>query len=1001
MSKTSVAFNRIRQFVRRTRHRLIARAGLITGGWLLSFVGGFVLSSLLAASLFENSLLYRIIVVSTLICTALGVIILHFLRPLFHFRSNRVVAEHIENHISSLKDGLLASVQFSREWGHRAFESPQLITALAAQVQDTLAQANQRHITPMTPARRPWMFAGIVAIAWLIAALAAAPTLKSGLQTWMPDAVLGAAQEAGPLVGDLVLTLTFPEHVHRPDKVVPNSSGHLEAPKGTRITLTATTLAPAHSVMIRFGEGESTQDLPLHLVDGRDASGVFVLDKAEVWRFVVAAPDGQTLVETAPRRLKIEIDRPPTVTLHLPAEDVVLEDLRAVPVRFEARDDFGLSTASVVIALAADPDHPEKLEQVGVKGSRYTGDDEVDLTMSQAQPGDRIALMVEAFDNNAVDGPQRGTSVTRYITVHSPQAKHYALSESLRETIDQLLDALADRLEFNWAAQPLPAQLAKLSEASSKAASALATIVEQMSDDPLTPKEVRLALTGRLGALEEALTVERAGLETQTVALEAREGSAVRLARRNNEGVIDQLEQAIILVEAMVARLAMEDMAALTDELKAAREQLREMILAYKDNPSDALKARIMRDIQRLRQRMREIRERMAQLRQKLPEEFLNMDGLKDREMAKGLEKTQNQLDDLEKMLEEGRVDDALTALEEMEQALDELSATLDKDMQTLHSESNPKMQKAISELMDQTRDVMKRQQALSAETQQQAQAQAEAQRKVLEEDMAEQLEAVRKKAAELDARSQAMDPNAFFGPGAEELGHLKQRTSQLKGALERSRLLEGMEMAERALDHLDSMARFSQDGLAGRQRMRQNQDLADEIIRGLDELIESARAKSEAASTPGQSQELAEQQQQLGQAVGKLSQRISKQGQQIPGMGDKPGERADRAGKAMRQAAERLQRGDAGQARSGQQEAMSELQALMEGLKNANKPQRAGRRQQGHGPKPNQERVPIPTAEDYQAPAAFRKELMDAMKGKAPEPYREQVKRYYESLVR
>ena len=49
---------------------------------------------------------------------------------------------------------------------------------------------------------------------------------------------------------------------------------------------------------------------------------------------------------------------------------------------------------------------------------------------------------------------------------------------------------------------------------------------------------------------------------------------------------------------------------------------------------------------------------------------------------------------------------------------------------------------------------------------------------------------------------------------------------------------------------------------------------------------------------------------------------------------------------------------------------------------------------------RPREERVRIPGAEENEAPAEFREELLDAMKQKPPEQYREQVKRYYESLI-
>ena len=42
-----------------------------------------------------------------------------------------------------------------------------------------------------------------------------------------------------------------------------------------------------------------------------------------------------------------------------------------------------------------------------------------------------------------------------------------------------------------------------------------------------------------------------------------------------------------------------------------------------------------------------------------------------------------------------------------------------------------------------------------------------------------------------------------------------------------------------------------------------------------------------------------------------------------------------------------------------------------------------------------------IPDEDPNEAPEEFRKDLLDAMKQGAPERYRDQVKRYYEELVK
>jgi hypothetical protein len=55
----------------------------------------------------------------------------------------------------------------------------------------------------------------------------------------------------------------------------------------------------------------------------------------------------------------------------------------------------------------------------------------------------------------------------------------------------------------------------------------------------------------------------------------------------------------------------------------------------------------------------------------------------------------------------------------------------------------------------------------------------------------------------------------------------------------------------------------------------------------------------------------------------------------------------------------------------------------------------------EGDGMDPSREKVEIPGAEAYKVPEEFRKDLLEAMKQGAPEPYKGDLQRYYEELVK
>jgi hypothetical protein len=58
------------------------------------------------------------------------------------------------------------------------------------------------------------------------------------------------------------------------------------------------------------------------------------------------------------------------------------------------------------------------------------------------------------------------------------------------------------------------------------------------------------------------------------------------------------------------------------------------------------------------------------------------------------------------------------------------------------------------------------------------------------------------------------------------------------------------------------------------------------------------------------------------------------------------------------------------------------------------------GQRQMGQG-QSHREPVRIPGADDSKAPREWRQELLEAMREHAPDKFREQVRRYYEELVK
>ncbi|MEE2757104.1 MAG: DUF4175 family protein [Myxococcota bacterium] len=989
---------------RRTRVLGISKLLLLTGSGvvllmtLILFLFGFYKPTLIT----QHWVLGGLIGVSALY------VLIQTVRIFSKTASLAEVAARWERQQPELKDGLIAAVYFDEAIRTNSLDGDlDAARSLAHWVVKKTADTKPSTIAPVTELYRP-IAVTLTALAVMLSLFWVYPDTFNAALAELTRADNGLRVESGPLVADITLTVDAPQYTGATRRIIPNSTGNVSVFRGSKITVHATPLKSNAQVFILLGDkridgksiSENKSELSMEAMDSLD------------WRFGLRTASGERQIETQARRISIKADKPPHIDLVTPTTDLELDKISAVPIEFSARDDFGISRIAVRLALANDEDNITRVEQEGYSGKVAKGADEIDLNVMDAQPGDRIALSVEVYDNRTIEGPQVSVSQTRYITVRSPEFEHYKITEALNALIEQLLDALASRLETEYqgvAGTLLSEKVGVLSKQTGGALDTLTAILERMEKDPMSSKQAIAGLQSNQQKTSEAHRAEATALARERARTQTGAITNPSDFKTFNEDVISPLEELIIYVESVVAQLGLADIAAMTEEIKAAKVRLKDLMTAYKKRPSDALKARIMRNIRRLKDRMRALQKRMANLRKKLPDEFLNLDGMKSGEVSQGLSDTRKQLDNLEKMMEENRLDDALKALDEMSETLDQLSSALDQDMQELHEQTNPALQKALSELMDQTRDLMKQQEELSQETETQSKLEQEKQAEIFDKLFKEQIDSLLKKAESLKANANKIRSGPLPTFAEESAAEINERVDELIQALKNKRLEAALRSARNALSPLYTVRRYS------RFRNRSSRDVSDaankaieqdeEIIDQLDDLMKQAQKQMQATKQQSANSSAREKQEQLREAARRLQQKMASQQEKITGLKGEPMQSMESAQKSMQRASQSLQKGQPGHALPSQSEAVSQLKKLMNGLKQASKPQsgnkdgQKGQRDGGRNTK--RDKVRIPGADEHDAPAEFRQELMDAMKDKAPSDFKESVKRYYESLVK
>jgi hypothetical protein len=159
--------------------------------------------------------------------------------------------------------------------------------------------------------------------------------------------------------------------------------------------------------------------------------------------------------------------------------------------------------------------------------------------------------------------------------------------------------------------------------------------------------------------------------------------------------------------------------------------------------------------------------------------------------------------------------------------------------------------------------------------------------------------------------------------------------------------------------------------------------------------------------------QRLQGQQRQLEQRAQQLGEQLQELSQAAPVFGPEASQQLGEAERRMGEAVNRLEGKDPGRGYGEQRAALEQLDRFREELEKQQQQQGGGgggmpfpfpmfaQQGRGDGGGLSTEKVEIPGEEAYQAPKEFRKDLLDAMKQAAPEKYRDQVKRYYEELVK
>jgi len=941
------------------------------------------------------------------------------------------LARAVDDRVPETRDGLMVAVDLAGALdAGRLRDDPITLHLARDTIHAAAAQANRVRPAELLPWSRLGrsVLLGPLAAGLAAAALSMAPgPFVVGLEALLLTPARTAAADAEPeredelpvtlTLRNVVVTLEPPAYTGREPLILEGTSGDFRALPGTAVTLEADLPAGGSEATVAWSGEEDPPPEWTAPVRDEALSIRFVTPGAGGYRVLLNR--GRLREPLRSRLFRVEAlpDDPPDLEVTGPPGDLELHPADELSLVVRSSDDFALSKLELTVVKA---NRVIARVPIGSVEGLSHFEDVVRWSPLELGTGGDLELVVEAWDNDTVNGPK--VTRSRPLDVYVPTAEdhHRRVLASKRRLLDQALDLLADLLVANHRAEETLERDAltdafdhqdRLARGFFETARELAAAMEQDQYE-------REAVYAGIGQLTENLA-RRWELVREVVETRVRHApgasvptSTVRALVEARRGTVAELEQIVLDLAAFIDLQVGDRIAAEMAELDAGMADMAELLRKAEDGqPVDE---ELARALQELEQQLLELSRELGERSRGPDDGFAN-------QLPQDL--GQDLLSELQDLIEQGRHAEAMERLQQAMETVAEMREGLQKE-----SEEWAGGQLA-SQLQAQMEDAMARADELARQQQEVIDATEELERRVggadgMGEDERQELLEDMDRLQEMvtGLPPEGMDP-AARGSMREWTRPAGRSASRMRDAFAGGDREAALEYAAEAAAYLDEAAvevaqaerqGFREGIRQAKEETRQAGRLADDIADRLSRAEQRARrAQSRASSESGPIQE---QQTGVRQGVRELQEQLQQMGSSAfnPASGRA---NLESAGQMMERATGRLSQGRTGPALQSERDALQQLQSFQESM------QQARQAMQGQGRGSGQRRgmmagnpwqrldrhdgwedggeVEMPDPEDFVSPEAWRALVQEEAGGDAPERYKPLTGSYYEEIVR
>ncbi len=948
--------------------------------WTLSVVLLLLLGFVSALGWFGNPSL-KLIGWSLLALSIVSVVIWKLVIPIGRLRHPDAIARHIGAVYPWIASDVLSASQLSRKPEVDGFAT-YLVAAHFRMVRESLTRLLPKgDVFP----RRQLLFPAMVLTLVIGAALAVTRSFPqvtaTGLdalfrEQMLPEQGNRRILAKAPVVGDLAVVLKYPEYLTRPERRLDSISGGLVAPLGTTVLVEGKSLVKdAEKGEIHLPDGGRTT---LSITETNDVRGSFVVGGEGA--FFIALGDREVMVEGPERSIEIEPDAPPAIRLLRPSGRVELALDGTLVLEFESEDDHGVQYVDLVLRAGQQLELRKTIVRLSDQVKRFKT--EYRWTPESVRIGDEteLQLELEAYDNDTIRGPKPGRTEPLHVRFLTPQSRHRNAMEEQNQALDALIDLLAHRLE-----SPVPTGKDKTEAAerffvmqaeTEDFLAKTAKIIGTLNRDTLCPKKVLDTFSEIRQNLSNQLLYESRLYQSETPG-----------DYRSRIGVdrvtVRLLESALIRLDDLVIDQQLSRVVRTGGDLEAEREALTNLLLRYQNTRSEPVRRAVLDAIEQLEANVQRLQKSMERIRGKVGDTYLNPTSLIHMDLL-------GSLASLRSLIADDDISKALALVKRLEGDLGKLMAGLEGGLLSFRTERFGEGERFIEDLLErvialESEQLQLRRETLALKRRYQERLTAVMKGKInpLVKRQLKRLDTIQRITSKLDAK------NARNGA---YLKRLRNATRELdlslgQGDLEEARQV-AKELTDIAADWLTIEGEKAPEALITvEQQAKQIHNEVAAAYPSPQQLLTDRDVR--------QARHKATTQRLLTAKARKLGGWIKKQGEETRFLSRRAQGTLSKVVKRMTRAAKGLETKQVSRAMDDQSAALDELASLREDLKRGDEVAPVESR-----PIVVNARVELPSPEEFEVPPEFRDDILKAMRGDLPKPYKDAIKKYYETLV-